>query len=114
MALSSQTQTQSMGIVNHCVGRCATDATAAAAATFTPGFKPRVIRFHNLTDLTSYEWHEGMADGEALKTVAAGTRTLDADEGPTLGTEAAGTANSFTMPAAAMVASKTFAWEALG
>jgi hypothetical protein len=37
-----------------------------------------------------------------------------ATNGPTLGTEAAGTLYSFTMPAATMVASKTYAWEAIG
>lgn len=114
MALSSNTQTHAMGIVNHTVGRCVTDGGAAAATTFTPGFKPRKIIFHNLTDRISQEWFEGMADGASLQTIAAGTRTLEAATGPTLGTAAAGTEGSFTMPATVMVASKTFAWEAIG
>lgn len=114
MALSTNTQTQAMGIANHAVGRCVTDASAAAATTFNPGFKPRVIRFHNLTDSISQEWFEGMADLSAIQTIAAGTRTLSATTGPTLGTDAAGTGTSFTMPAATMIASKTYAWEAIG
>jgi hypothetical protein len=114
MALSTNINTATTGIANHAVGRCVTDATAAAAATFNVGFKPRVIRFHNLTDSISQEWFEGMADLSAMQTVAAGTRTLSATTGPTLGTEAAGTLYSFTMPAATMVASKTYAWEAIG
>lgn len=114
MALSTNTRTQAMGIVNHAVIRAVTDASAAAATTFDFGFAPRVVRIHNLTDRISHEWFEGMADNSALKTVAAGTRTLEAAEGPTMGTQAAGTGNSVTFPAAIMVASKTFAIEAHG
>ena len=114
MTMTTNTKTQSMGVVNIAVGRVVTNADAAAAATFDCGFVPRRIEFHNLTDRISQLWHEGMADGESLQTVAAGTRTLEAATGPTMGTDAAGTKNSFTMPAAAMVASKTFTWVAYG
>lgn len=113
MALSTDTQTAHQ-VRNHAVGRCITDAAAAAATTFNVGFRPRAIRFHNLTDRISQEWFEGMTDASSLQTIAAGTRTLEAATGPTLGTTAAGTYNSFTMPATVMVASKTFAWEAIG
>ena len=41
------------------------------------GFRPRYIKLVNATDRTTYEWHEGMASGTTIKTVAAGTRTLD-------------------------------------
>lgn len=41
------------------------------------GFRPRYIRLINATDRTAYEWFEGMASGTTLKTVAAGTVTLD-------------------------------------
>lgn len=114
MALSTNTRTQSMGIVNMAFIRAITDASAAAATTFDFGFKPRKVVIHNLTDRISHEWFEGMSDNTALKTVAVGTRTLEAAEGPTMGTEAAGTANSVTFPAAIMLASKTFAIEAVG
>lgn len=107
MALSTNTQTASQ-IRNHAVGRAVTDASAAAAATFTVGFLPRCVRFHNLTDRISDEWFEGMAALSSLHTVAAGTRTLDTTNGVTL------TADGFTMNATAMVASKVFAWEAIG
>jgi hypothetical protein len=55
MALSTNTKSPATtGIANHAVGRCVTDATAAAAAqSFNVGFVPRVIRFHNLTDRIS-------------------------------------------------------------
>lgn len=41
------------------------------------GFKPRYIKWVNLTDRTTVEWQEGFGAAECLKTVAAGTRTLD-------------------------------------
>lgn len=107
MALSTNTQSANQ-IRNHAVGRAITDATTAAAATFTCGFLPRIVRFHNVTDRISDEWFEGMAAASSLHTVAAGTRTLETSNGVTL------TADGFTMNATAMVASKTFAWEAIG
>lgn len=114
MTMTTNTQTQAASVVNMAVGTVVTNADAAAAATFNPGFVPRRIEFHNLTDRISQEWFEGMADGASLQTVAAGTRTLEAATGPTLGTAAEGTATSFTMPAGTMVASKTFRWVAWG
>lgn len=41
------------------------------------GFRPRYVKLVNATDRTVYEWFEGMASGTTLKTVAAGTKTLD-------------------------------------
>ena len=108
MALSTDIQTNVMGIVNHAVGRAVTDATAAAATTFTLGFAPRVVRFHNLTDRISDEWFEGMASASALHTVATGVRTLENTNGIAV------SGNTFTLTATTMVASKTYAWEAIG
>lgn len=107
MAITTNTQSASQ-IRNQAVGQVVTDAGAAAAATFTCGFLPRVVRFHNLTDRISDEWFEGMAAASSLHTVAAGTRTLEATNGITL------TANGFTVTATTMVASKSFYWEAIG
>lgn len=106
MALSTNTQTNLSGVNNHAVGSVVTDSATAAAATFTLGFAPRVIRFHNLTDRISDEWYEGMAAYSSLHTVAAGTRTLETTNGISV------SGNTFTVKAATMVASKTFAWEA--
>lgn len=52
-------------------------AADPAAAALTPGFKPRYVCLENATDRIKYEWYEGMAAGTTIKTVAAGTRTLD-------------------------------------
>lgn len=114
MTMTTNTQTQAAGVVNMAMGTVVTNADAATAATFNPGFVPRKIVFENLTDRIKQEWYEGMANGAAVQTVAIGTRTLEAATGPTLGTDAAGTATSFTMPAGTMVASKSFRWEAWG
>lgn len=60
------------------------DATAIVAADSTrveTGFKPKYVRWVNLTDRTEIEWFEGMADNTSLKTIAAGTRTLETTNG---------------------------------
>jgi len=77
MPLSSSVTTQAAGVSNRAVGYAATSSATAAATSFLVGFKPRVVRFHNVTDRISDEWSEGMAAASSLHTVAAGTRTLD-------------------------------------
>jgi hypothetical protein len=78
-----QTQTNTAGIVNTSVGRYLTDATAAAIP-ITVGFKPRHVRIVNVTSRDEMEWFEGMAAASAVKTVAAGTRTLITTNGITV------------------------------
>ena len=107
MALTTNTQSGNQ-IRNHVVGQVVSDSGSAAAATFTVGFNPRVVRFHNLTDRISDEWLEGMAAASSLHTVAAGTRTLETTNGITVANGA------FTVTATTMVASKSFYWEAIG
>lgn len=51
------------------------DATAVALKIVI-GFKPKYVRVTNETSRDGYEWYEGMADAEAVKWVAAGTRTI--------------------------------------
>lgn len=107
MALTTNTQTAN-SIRNHAVGTIVSDGGAAAAATFTIGFMPRVVRFHNVTDRISDEWIEGMASASSIHTVAAGTRTLELTNGIAVA------ANAFTVTATTLVASKVFYWEAIG
>lgn len=109
MALTTNTVSQTGGIANHAVGRAVTDSAAAAATTFDVGFVPRAVRFHNLTDRISDEWFEGMAAASSLHTIATGVRTLETTNGITVNAD-----GTFTVTAATMVASKTFAWEAIG
>lgn len=70
------------------VGKIVFDATAITAADFIEvacGFKPKYVRFENLTDRIAVEFFEGMTDDTCLKTAAAGTRTLETtNQGVTL------------------------------
>lgn len=80
------TQSQSNGGVqnNHiAMGRYLTDGTAAAIDV-TVGFKPRYVKVSNVTSRDQMEWFEGMAAASAVKTVAAGTRTLITSNGVTV------------------------------
>ena len=64
-------------IARNATGSYLDDAASPAAATINLGFTPRYFAWHNVTDRITYEWFEGNANGTTLKTVAAGTRTLD-------------------------------------
>jgi hypothetical protein len=113
MALTTNTQATSGGVVNHSTGVLVNDAGGAVTATVSLGFDPRVFRIHNVTDRISYEWYSGMTNPGAVKTVAAGTRTLETTEGPTIGTAAAQTLGQVSLPTSILLASKTFVWEAI-
>lgn len=106
--LTIASQTNADSVDNLAVIRASTDSAAASAQTFVLGFTPRVVRVHNLTDLISDEWYEGMANASSLHTVAAGTRTLELVNGVVV------SGTSITLTAATMAASKVFAIEALG
>ncbi len=107
MALTTNTQSNTNGVVNFARGQIVTDAGAAAATTITLGFAPRTVRWHNLTDRISDEWFEGMASASSLHTVAAGTRTLELTNGIAV------SGSSFTVTAVAIPASKVISWEAI-
>lgn len=113
MALTTNTQATSSGVVNHSTGVLVNDAGGAVAVTLNVGFVPRVFRIHNATDRISYEWYNGMTNPGAIKTAAAGTRTLETTEGPTIGGAATNNAGDVSVPATIILASKTFVWEAV-
>lgn len=92
---------------NRATGRYLDDAASPAAAALTLGFTPRKVKWHNLTDRISYEWFEGMANGTTLKTVAAGTRTLD-----TADVAISVSGGTVTIGASAILQSKQYQWEA--
>lgn len=65
-------------------GRIVFDATAIVATDFVVvplGFTPKYVAWENVTDRIKGEWYEGMADNSCIKTVAAGTRTLEVTGG---------------------------------
>lgn len=61
-----------------------TESDEAGARTFNLGFDPVYVRVVNLVDRTMMEWFYGMTSGHAIKTVAAGTRTLITSNGITV------------------------------
>lgn len=83
MTTPTNTQKNAGGVCNIAQGRVITQATTAAAQTFTLGFKPRIVRFHNVTDRISDEWYEGMHEAQFYTGFAAVTAILDADAGIT-------------------------------
>ena len=113
MALTTNTQSNSAGITNMEVGQVVTDAAAAADTTFNTGFTPRYVQWVDRTTLTMLEWFEGMAANSAVRTVAAGTRTLDVAAGITVADPATGV-RGFTIKAADIPVSSSFSWRAVG
>jgi len=53
---------------------------ASGVLTITPGFMPKSVKVINVTARISHEWFQGMLTGDYLKTVAAGTRSLETDD----------------------------------
>ena len=107
------------------VGRIVFDATAIVAtdSVVVPlGFTPKYVAWENVTDRTKIEWYEGMAANTCIKTVAAGTRTLETTNGGITVCTADGTANvdgkAFSVlqnaTLAAILASKVCTWVAHG
>ena len=60
------------------------DAGSPAAASYALGYTPRYVKVDNVTDRISLEWYTGMTSDHAVKTVAAGTRTLETSGGVTV------------------------------
>jgi hypothetical protein len=56
------------------------DTATTAAVTVYPGFRPSYVRFENVTDRITMEWFAGMNQGDYLKTIADGTKTLETDD----------------------------------
>lgn len=104
MALTANTRAQAMGVINFASFFVTTDATAAVKTYFHCGFLPRYVQFLNATDRIRDEWFNGMAADNSIHTVAAGTVTLAASGGITgeNGT-AVSVANSVVMPDGTLV-----------
>lgn len=104
------TSTQTMHQVrNYAVGRYL-DTGTVAAFTITCGFKPRYVLVCNVTSRDQMEYFEGMDDDSGIKTVAAGTRTLDAADAITV------SESGFTMglDTDVHVTSEQISWIAIG
>lgn len=107
------------------VGRIVYDSTSITTTDYTVlpvGFTPKYIRFENITDRTLIEWYEGMAANTCVKTIAAGTRSIETTNGGFTVCDSDSTANTKgryvaviqNATLAAILASKTCTWMALG
>lgn len=105
----TQSQSKGAGVVNIAFGRYLEDATAAAF-TIELGFTPRYVVVSNVDSRDQMEWFEGMDDDSGVKTVAAGTRTLETSLAVTP------SANGFTMglDTDVVVANEQISWLAIG
>lgn len=91
----------------------ATGITAADYVEINVGFKPKYVKWENVTDRVCGEFYEGMAADSCIKTVAAGTRTLEITSGNggiTLTQTGFRVLQNATL--ALVLASKTCAWQA--
>lgn len=81
----------------------------AADTIVSIGFNPGYIKVVNATTRLMLEWHEGLAASNYIKTVAAGTRTLETD-----GALLPNGDNTFTITLAGggMADNDTTVWEA--
>lgn len=110
--MSAITQSQvknNASVVQLAVGSYITTGTAAAIA-ITTGFRPLWVRVVNETSRDMYEWYYGMADAEAVKTVAAGTRTLLT----TLGITPSASGFTIGLDTDVNVTSEQISWMAIG
>jgi hypothetical protein len=90
------------------------DATAIVATDYIEivcGFKPKYVKWENVTDRVCGEFYEGMAVNSCIKTAAAGTRTLEVtgvNGGITITNTGFRVLQNATL--ALVLASKTCAW----
>lgn len=78
------TYNKSQGSAAFAVGLDVIDATAITTTDYIEivvGFKPSYVKWENVTDRVCGEFYEGMAANSCIKTVAAGTRTLEVTSG---------------------------------
>jgi len=120
------------GITKYGTGSVTFDATAIVATDYvliTVGFTPLKIEWSNDTDRVLLTWNNGMAQDSAIKTAAAGTRTLEVtggNRGIIVGQDTLTSANSGVVPQegqfavsqnatlGAILASKVCRWQAWG
>jgi len=97
---------QSYGVINMATGNYTGDGSGSIQVFV--GFTPRMVKVYDITDVTTWEWVDGMPSTNTVKTVTGGTVTVDtnslivtngtsysitensAEEGSTPGTGAAG------------------------
>lgn len=110
------TYNPSQGSAAFAVGADVFDATAITTTDYIEivvGFKPKYVKWENVTDRICGEFYDGMAANSCIKTAAAGTRTLEVTSGNggiTLTQTGFRVLQNATL--ALILASKTCAWRA--
>src|SRR5579863_4825122 len=61
--------------LNEATGTYTGDGSGSIAVNV--GFTPTYVKVFDMTDATTYEWVQGMAATDSIKTVTAGTMTVD-------------------------------------
>ena len=95
----------SSGIVNFASGSFTSDNTDT---TVTLGFVPRWVKVVNSTDTIVWEKIEGMAAVDSIKTVTAGTTTIDTGSAIIINDD-----GTVTLEAATVGDAKAISWVAL-
>jgi len=98
--------TQNAGIANFASGSFTSDNSIT---TVTLGFVPRWVKVVNTTDVIVWEKIEGMPAVNSIKTVTAGTTTMDAGSAILINTD-----GTLTLSAAAVGNAKAISWVAQG
>lgn len=101
--MATYATSNSMGVVNFASGVI---TGAGATAEVDLGFKPRHIKVVDSTNVIVWEKLEGMAAADSVKTVTAGTTTIDTGSAITINTD------GFTLSATAAASSAALAWVA--
>lgn len=97
---------RSAGVVNFASGSFTSDNSITVV---TLGFTPRWIKVVNTTDVIVWEKIEGMPAANSIKTVTAGTTTMDAGSAITINTD-----GTISLSAAAVGNAKAISWVAQG
>lgn len=97
---------RSAGVVNFASGSFTSDNTATVVNL---GFTPRWVKVINSTDVIVWEKIEGMAAANSVKTVTAGTTTVDTGSAILINTD-----GTITLSSTAVGSSKAISWVAQG
>lgn len=107
--MTTNNQSDSASIVNIATGQLVGDGGTPVAVVLNVGFLARSFKLTQIVGAGSpitYEWSEGMANSNCIMSIAAGTQTVDATHGPVVADR------TITIPAAALLASGSYVWEA--
>lgn len=102
MATGSVSRT-GMGVARGSQGKATGDGTALSV---TLGFRPKYVMIYNATDATKWEYLDGLAATQSIKTVTAGTMTTDTTSAITI------TDTGFATTAALNASGKALVWYA--